>query len=167
MMLKEIKERQSIRHYQDKEVEEEKILELLKAAMNAPSAKNTQEWKFVVITNKQALLDITTLSPYTGFIKDAPCAILVIGDLKKAINKEYAMINCSAAIENMLIEAVHLDLGACWCAIAPVDERIEVFQKYFDLAENEYPVAVVSVGYPKQKKPLKDYFQPEVIRYIK
>ena len=58
-MLKEIEQRQSIRKYLNKPVEPEKILELLKAAMNAPTARNTQEWKFKVITNSQALNDMT------------------------------------------------------------------------------------------------------------
>ncbi len=67
-MLKEIEQRQSIRKYLNKPVEPEKILELLKAAMNAPTARNTQEWKFKVITNSQALNDMTKLSPYTTII---------------------------------------------------------------------------------------------------
>ena len=100
-MLKEIEQRQSIRKYLNKPVEPEKILELLKAAMNAPTARNTQEWKFKVITNSQALNDMTKLSPYTTMMKEAPCAILVIADLNKAISPEYGLINCSAAIENL------------------------------------------------------------------
>ncbi len=65
-MLKEIKQRQSIRKYKNTLVEKEKIVEILKAAMNAPTARNTQEWKFKVITNKTALNDIVNLSPYTS-----------------------------------------------------------------------------------------------------
>ena len=91
-MLKEIEQRQSIRKYLNKPVEPEKILELLKAAMNAPTARNTQEWKFKVITNSQALNDMTKLSPYTTMMKEAPCAILVIADLNKAISPEYGLI---------------------------------------------------------------------------
>ena len=54
-MLKELYERQSIRKYLDKPVEEEKIMELLRAAMNAPTARNTQSWRFMVIENREAL----------------------------------------------------------------------------------------------------------------
>lgn len=93
-MLKEIEQRQSIRKYQNKAVEKEKIITLLKAAMNAPTARNTQEWKFKVITNREALNEIVNLSPYTTMMKEAPCAILVMADLNKAINIEYGLINC-------------------------------------------------------------------------
>ena len=145
-MLKEIEQRQSIRKYLNKPVEPEKILELLKAAMNAPTARNTQEWKFKVITNSQALNDMTKLSPYTTMMKEAPCAILVIADLNKAVNQ---------------------GLGCCWCGIAPVSERVEGFKNYYNLADNEYPVGVVAVGYSNETKPLIDRFDSKNISYFK
>lgn len=166
-MLEAIKQRQSIRKYQNTPVETEKINSLLEAAMNAPTARNTQEWKFVVITNRQALNDMCNLSPYTTMMKEAPCAILVLADLEKAINKEYGLINCAAAIENLIIEAMHQELGTCWCGIAPVEERIEKFKEYFKLADNEYPIGVVAVGYSNEKKPLINNFDPKKVRYYK
>ena len=166
-MLEAIKQRQSIRKYQNTPVETEKINSLLEAAMNAPTARNTQEWKFVVITNREALNDMCNLSPYTTMMKEAPCAILVLADLEKAINKEYGLINCAAAIENLIIEAMHQELGTCWCGIAPVEERIEQSKKYFKLADNEYPVGVVAVGYSNEKKPLINNFDPKKVRYYK
>lgn len=166
-MLEAIKQRQSIRKYQSTPVEPEKINSLLEAAMNAPTARNTQEWKFVVITNREALNDMCSLSPYTTMMKEAPCAILVLADLEKAINIEYGLINCAAAIENLIIEAMNQGLGTCWCGIAPVEERIEKFKGYFKLADNEYPVGVVAVGYGNEKKPLINNFDPKKIRYYK
>lgn len=166
-MLEAIKQRQSIRKYQNAPVEPEKINSLLEAAMNAPTARNTQEWKFIVITNREALNDMCNLSPYTTMMKEAPCAILVLADLEKAINKEYGLINCAAAIENLIIEAMNQGLGTCWCGIAPVEERIEKFKAYFNLADNEYPVGVVAVGYSNEKKPLINNFDPKKIRYYK
>ena len=164
-MLKEIKKRQSIRKYKDTPIEKEKIIEILKAAMNAPTARNTQEWKFKVITNKEALDSMVNLSPYTSMMQEAPCAILVSADLNKAINIEYGLINCAAAIENMLIEAVNQGLGTCWCGIAPVEQRIKEFKNYFKLTENEYPVGVVALGYSNENKPLVDRFDPLNITY--
>lgn len=166
-MLKEIEERQSIRKYLNRPVEHEKIIELLKAAMNAPSARNTQEWKFKVITNRQALDDMITLSPYTAMMKEAPCAILVMADLNKAINIEYALINCAAAIENMLLEALNQGLSTCWCGIAPVKERIVGFKEYYHLADDEYPVGVVALGYGNESKTLIDRFDSSKISYYK
>lgn len=166
-MLKEIEQRQSVRKFLNRSVEEEKIIELLKAAMNAPTARNSQEWKFKVITNRKALNDMSTLSPYTTMMKEAPCAILVMADLNKAISVEYGLINCSAAIENLLIESVNQGLGACWCGIAPVVERIENFKRYFNLTANEYPVGVVALGYSNETTPLINRFNLKNISYFK
>ena len=164
-MLKEIEQRQSIRKYQQRPVERDKILEILRAAMNAPTAKNTQECKYKDITSRQALDDMISLSPYTTMMKEAPAAILVIADLNKAINIEYGLINCAAAIENILLEAVNQGLGACWCGIAPVEERITGFKNYYKLPENEYPVGVVALGYSDEGRPLIDRFDPNNISY--
>lgn len=166
-MLPEIEKRQSIRKYQNKTVEKEKILSLLKAAMNAPTARNSQEWKFIVITNRKKLDGIIELSPYTTMMKEAPCAILVMADLNKAINIEYGLINCAAAIENILIEATHLGLGTCWCGIAPIKERITAFKNYFNLDNSLYPVGIVAVGYSNENKELIDRFDLNKISYIK
>lgn len=166
-MLKEIEQRQSIRKYKDTPIEKEKINEILKAAMNAPSARNTQEWKFKVITNKEALNNMINLSPYMTMMKEAPCAILVSADLNKVINIEYGLINCAAAIENILIEAINQGLGTCWCGIAPVEQRIADFKEYFKLPDNEYPVGVVALGYSNENKPLINRFNSENITYYK
>lgn len=165
-MLKEIEQRQSIRKYQTKQIEKEKIDSLLKAAMNAPTARNTQEWKFIVITNRDKLNGITTLSPYTSMMLQAPCAILVMADLNKAINIEYGLINCAAAIENILIEAVYQGLGTCWCGIAPIEERIDAFKNYFNLSDSLYPVGIVAIGYSDENKDIIDRFNPNNISYI-
>lgn len=165
-MLKEIKQRQSIRKYKNMPVEKEKIIEILKAAMNAPTARNTQEWEFKVITNKKALDNMVNLSPYTTMMKEAPCAILVMANLDKAINVEYGLVNCAAAIENILIEAVNQGLGTCWCGIAPVEQRIRGFKDYFNLNDNQYPVGIVALGYSNENKPLIDCFDSEKISYF-
>ena len=88
-MLTEIWTRQSIRRYEDRTVEKEKLEELLRAAMHAPTARNTQSWRFMVIRNRKALDEMTTLQPYTGMMKTAPCAILVMGDQKATDLDEY------------------------------------------------------------------------------
>ena len=165
-MLKEIEKRQSLRKYKDTAVEKEKITEILKAAMNAPTARNSQEWEFKVITNRTALNNMVNLSCYMAMMQEAPCAILVIANLDKAKNVEYGLINCAAAIENMLIEAVNQGLGSCWCGIAPVEQRIKNFKNYYHLKEHEYPVGVVALGYSNEDKPLIDRYDPKKVSYF-
>lgn len=166
-MLKEIYERQSIRKYLYKPVEDEKIMELLHAAMNAPTARNAQSWRFMVITNRDALDHMIELQPYTGMMKTAPCAIMVLGDKTKSAPDEYLYVDAAAAIENMLIEAVHLGLGTCWCAIGPLQERIDNFRHYFHIDEHLIPIAVVAVGYGDEIKPKIDRYDETKISYYK
>ena len=127
-MLEELFNRVSIRHYQNREVEQAKLEEMLRAAMNAPTARNTQSWRFLVIKNRETLNHMTELQPYTGMMKEAYCAILVMGGRNANPVDEYLYVDAAAAIENMLIEGVHQGLGTCWCAVGPSKERISKFK---------------------------------------
>lgn len=166
-MLKEIYQRQSIRKYKTKPVEQEKIEELLKAAMQAPTARNNQTWRFLVITNRRQLDEMTELQPYTGMMKTAPCAILVMGDKEASADEGYLYLDGAAAIENILIEAVHQGLGTCWCGIWPKKERVEGFQKKFFLPTEYIPIGIVAVGYADEEKPVQDRFDAAKIRYVR
>lgn len=165
-MLEEIKKRRSIRKFTDQKVEEEKIEDMLKAAMSAPTARNTQSWRFLVVTNREALDTMTNLQPYTGMMKTAFCAIIVMGDREASQPDEYLYVDSAAAIENMLLEAVHLGLGTCWCAIGPRPERIKNFRDYYHISEQYVPIAAVAVGYPAETKEEQDrYDQAKVTWY--
>ena len=85
-VLEAIHARTSIRSYQPQEVEDEKIEQLLRAAMAAPTATNKQPWAFIVIRDKEILNELSSTLPYTKMAKDAPLAIVVCGDLNKAIS---------------------------------------------------------------------------------
>lgn len=166
-MIETIEKRRSIRKYKDQQVEQEKIEELLRAAMLAPSAMNLKPWYFTVITNREKLNEIPTYHPYTNMMKTAPCAIIVSGS--RTITKKDAFIycDCSAAIMNILLSATALDLGSCWCAIAPDENRMQSFREHFDLDDELLPVAIVALGYADEEKENKDPYDPERITYIK
>ena len=74
--MNSIYHRVSIRKYQEKPVEKEKVEAILRAAMQAPSAANQQPWEFFVVTDKQMLKDLSRVSPYAGMTKHAPAAIV-------------------------------------------------------------------------------------------
>lgn len=166
-MLDEIYKRQSIRKYLDKEVEPEKIEALLRAAMSAPTARNTQSWRFLVVTNKEALASMTDLQPYTGMMKTAYCAIIVMGDRTVTQPDEYVYVDAAAACENILLEAVHQGLGTCWCAIGPNQERIDNFRNYYHIVENLIPVAAIAVGYGDEGKEKQDRYDPAKVSWFK
>jgi len=88
--------RVSIRKFQDKPVEHEKIETLLRAAMAAPSARNQQPWEFYVVTNKDLIQKLSTVSPYAGCAKDAP-VLIVSAYREDAISPAYAhVLTCEA-----------------------------------------------------------------------
>lgn len=167
IMLPEIKQRRSIRKYSNQPIEADKITSLLKAAMQAPTAMNRQEWRFIVIEDRETLNDMENMSPYMTMAKRASVAILVCGD--RNVNKfdGYIYIDCAAAIENILLEATHIGLGTCWCGIAPREERIENFKNYFDLPESYLPVGLVMIGYPEESKEFEDRFDLSKVSYYK
>lgn len=164
--MKEIFHRTSIRKYKDKPVEEEKIEMMLKAAMAAPSAKNQQPWEFYVVTNKEKLVELSGTSPYAGFVKDAPLVFVACYRTYCDI-LQYAQIDMSASVENILLEADSLGLGAVWIGIAPIVERMEAVRKVLEIPESLQAFAMISCGYPQKVENQKDRFEKERIHYIR
>lgn len=81
--------RRSIRKYEEKAIEKEKIEKLLRAAMQAPSAGNQQPWEFLVVENKETLEKLSEISPYSTMLKEAPLAIIVLSNEEKMKFPEY------------------------------------------------------------------------------
>lgn len=147
--MREIFERRSVRLYQDQKVESEKIEKLLRAAMQAPSAGNQQESEFLVVTEPSSLQKLSAMSPYSRLIEKAPAAIVLLGNDKRMKFPENWEQDLGAAAENILLEAVHLDLGAVWLGVHPLQERIDAVRAQFNLSQEYRPFGVIAVGYPK------------------
>lgn len=157
--------RVSIRKYQDRPVEREKIVEILRAAMAAPSAKNQQPWEFYVITKKDTLEKLSKASPYAGMTANAPVAII------SAYRKDcdvpcYADIDMSIAMENLWLKTDEIGLGGVWIGIAPIEERMELVHKMLDLPENVKVFSLFAMGYPAEERPQQDRFDPERIHFM-
>lgn len=146
--MKEIFSRASVRKFKDIKIEEIKIEKLLRAAMAAPSAGNQQPWEFIVIENKQTLEELAGMSPYSKFLAEAPLAIIVLANKDRMRYPENWQQDLGAATQNMLIEAVHLDLGAVWLGVAPLEDRMKYIKDMFNLDNNLEVYAVVPFGYP-------------------
>lgn len=152
--------RRSIRLYTAEPVTRDEITELLRAAMAAPSAGNEQPWHFVVITDRSLLEAIPALSPYAGMAKRAPAAILACGDPSLEKYPGYWVQDLSAAVENLLLAAHARGLGAVWCGIYPLEERVEAFRRLLDIPSDIIPFALVSLGRPAEEKPPAERYQP-------
>ena len=162
MSIELLYQRRSIRKYLNKPVEDEKVKELLKAGMAAPSAMNKQPWHFAVIRNQDILNCITKIHPYSSMLVEAPLGIAVCGNK----NERYWVQDCSAAMQNILLAAVGLNLGSVWLGVYPDEERTHQIKKLLNLKDPFLPLGICAVGYPNETKPLKDHFDESKVSYI-
>lgn len=150
-MIDLILSRQSIRKYKkDMIVKKEDILDVLRAAMQAPSAGNEQPWQFIVIDDKNIINDLEKTQPYAPFLKDINTVILVCGDKSLERFKDFWIIDCSAATENLLLAAHSKGLGAIWIGVYPIMERVEPTRKICKLPDSLIPVSLIPLGYPDE-----------------
>jgi len=163
--MNEIFHRTSIRNYQSKPVENEKIDKMLRAAMAAPSAGNQQPWEFYVVTDKTVLEKLSKTSPYAACTASAPLAFVACCRVHCDM-PEYAQIDLSASVENLLLEADALGLGAVWLGIAPLKERMEAVRKVLQIPETLDSFAIVPCGYPETVHPQQDRFDKQRVHYV-
>jgi nitroreductase len=148
--IETIAARRSIRKFTGSSVSDEQIKKLLTAGMNAPSARNMQPWHFMIIKNRGTIDSIVEICPNGALLKGAPVAIFVLGDLD--ISSDYCAVDCSAAVENILLAAQAEKLGACWIGVYPRPERIAGLSKLFNLPSNIQPHSLIAVGHPGETK---------------
>ena len=167
-MLETIMTRTSIRQYTDQPVEKEKIEAMLRAGMAAPTAVNAQPWHFVVVSDKAKLGELAAANPRAGMLKSAPLAIVVCGDMTKAMEgkgRQFWIQDCSAATENILLAAHDQGLGAVWTALYPMEERMQPVSEALKLPDTLIPLCTVVIGYPAEQPEPKDKWKPENISY--
>ena len=162
-----IKDRRSIRKYQkNKPVTKEQLNQLLEAAMAAPSARNTRPWEFIAITKREILDEIARVHPHAGMCSTAPAAIVVVALPQGNGLENYFPQDCGAATQNILLEAVSMGLGACWCGVHPRDERVASFRKIFNITEPKIPFNVIALGYPDEAPAARGFFEVSRVTYI-
>jgi nitroreductase len=164
-ILQAIFTRRSVREYQDRPVPEDMINQLLAAAMAAPSARNQQPWEFIVLTDREILEQVARINPNAQMAAQAPLAILICGNLKIEISPGYWVVDCAAAVQNLLLCAHALGLGAVWTGTYPNEERMDGYTQLLDLPEYIVPHTLVVVGYPAQVPESQERFNPERIHH--
>ena len=159
--VENILNRKSVRKYSDKKIEQEKIDTILKCAMAAPTAMNKQPWEILVITDKEKLEKIAELCPNASYAKNSQVTIIVCGD--KTVSDKFWEQDCCAVTENILLAAEALELGAVWCAVYPLDEKVTAIKNLFGLPENIVPLNIIPIGYPFAKEEPKQKYNAEKI----
>lgn len=152
--------RTSIRMFdKTRPVGEDQIERMLRAAMAAPTAVNKQPWEFVVVTDKATLSALSKVHPHARIENGAMLVIAVCGSLDNGLDgraKEYWVQDCSAATENLLLAAHGLGLGAVWCGVYPMEDRIAPISEILAIPQGYMPLNLVTIGYPAVHPAPKD-----------
>ena len=159
-------ERKSVRKYAQGEVNDSDLNYILKAAMSAPTARNTRCYSFIVLKDKETHKKIAQIHKASQMILEAPVAVLVVGDAD-AVFGNYLPQDCGAATQNMLLAATAKGYGSVWCGIYGNEERMSDFSKLFKLPENIKPFSLVVMGKSADNNPPKNGWQSEKIKYEK
>jgi len=164
-----IHNRKSVRNFTGEAVTKEQIETILKAGMAAPSAVNMQPWAFIVITERKTMDSLADILPFAKMLYKAGAAICVCMIPEKAYEKrvEFAIMDCSAASQNILLAAEALGLGAVWTAAEPWEELAGHVRKILGIPEEILPLNIIPIGHPTGEDVKKDKFKPENIHWGK
>ncbi len=166
--MQEIFNRRSIRKFTTDAVEPEKIDKILRAAMQAPSAANQQPWEFIVIEDKENLKKLADVSPYAKPVAGSAVTIALLGNENEFKVPKGWEEDLGAASQNMLLEAVHLGLGAVWLGVATSDMVTDQVRSFFQLPDHIKPFGLIAIGYPDgQKNEFTDRYKAERVHYEK
>ncbi len=166
-ILEALHTRRSIRKYTDTEISDADLHEILKCAMLAPSACNEQPWHFVAVRDEGQRKVLSGTTKYTHMAANAPLVIVVCASMQDDKAEGFWPQDCAAAIENMMLAARGLNIGAVWCGIYPVEEREAYLRKALSLPEDIVPMGMVCLGYPEQHFHEVDRFREDRIHYEK
>lgn len=166
--MKEIFIRRSIRKFKNTSVEKEKIDQLLRAAMQAPSALNQQPWEFIVVESKEALQKLSKAMPDAKPVSNSQLTLILVANSKKFRYEPDWMLDMSAAAQNILLEAVHLELGAVWMSVTSDEFGINYVREMYELPLYIKPFAFIAIGYPESNKnQFIDRYNTEKVHYEK
>ncbi len=174
-----IRTRRSIRKYENKPVEDEKLAQVLESARLAPSGSNTQPWHFIVIKSDSKRRELTQASHNQKWMLTAPIFIACVADIRSRIPENVELNlredspqvelkqiirDTSIAVEHMVLEAESLGLGTCWVAWFTQDQ----IRPILNIPADKYVLCILTLGYaaeaPKQR-PRK--LLEEIIHYEK
>ncbi len=148
-VLQAIYSRRSVREFTEESVDEKQILEIIKAGMWAPSGLNNQPWRFAIVKDPDLKSQFEPLTKYSRIIKGANVLIPVFIDKDAMYHpvKDHQAIG--ACLENMLLAAHSLGLGAVW--LGEIIKSDEAIRKLLGLGDNLELMAVIALGHPARR----------------
>lgn len=144
-----IQSRRSVRKFTPEPVSEELIDKVLDAGRWAPSGLNNQPWRFAVITDAGLKQEISKLTQYSKIVLAAQVLIAVFLDTETSYHREKDIQGIGACLENMLLEAHSLGLGAVW--LGEIIKSNEQIKALLGIGKGLDLMAVVALGHPDEK----------------
>ncbi len=165
--MNSIMTRRSMRKYLDKPVEADKIDRILRAAMQAPTGHNAQDFEFIVVTEKEMMKTLSELGPYSHFAAEAAVHIIVCENTERAWPNSNWQGNLGAACQNILLQVEEECLGACWIGVWPYPERMAHVKAAMEIPDSVIPYALISIGYKEYQKRFDDRYDPNKVHWGK
>ncbi len=147
-LMKQIKNRYSVRSYQPRPVEKEKLLSVLEAARLAPSAKNVQERRLIVVQDEAKRRELMAAANNQAFVGEAPVVIVccaTMTDYVMRCGQNAYPIDLAIAIDHMTLQAVEEGLGTCWVGAFYEDQ----VKAALGIPKDVRVVELLALGYPK------------------
>jgi len=162
-----IRARRSIRKYKPDPVPPEHVKLMLEAAMVAPSAINGRPWEFAVLRDRGLREQIVAVAPAAKPILEAPMAILVSGKPEcTPPHIQFWQQDCGAAIQNLLLQALELGYGTCWCGLYPLADRADAVREILGLDPATVPMGVIAVGVPDETPAPRGFYDENKVKYF-
>lgn len=148
-VLAAINGRRSIRAYKDREIEDEKLNKVLEAGRLSPSSSNRQEWKFLVVRDRETRQRLIEAANGQKFVGEAPVVIVMCATESERImrcGQNAYTVDLSIAASYMMLEAWELGLGACWLGSFYEDQVKQIL----GIPDNIRVVTMFPLGYPEE-----------------
>lgn len=145
--------RRSIRAYQDTPIEDEKLLKVLEAGRLSPSAMNRQEWKFIVVKDKEIRKKLEKAAQGQKFVSQAPVIIIACATAERIMlcGQAASTVDSSIALTSMILAAWEMGLGTCWLGNFNSEEVKEILS----IPEDVKVIAMTPLGYPAENPPAR------------
>ncbi len=157
-MIPLLKKRRSIRLFQDRKVEKEKIYQIMQAALLAPSSKDNNPWKFIIVEDRETLIKLSEAKEHgSNLLAKVPLAIVVLADPGQS---DVWIEDASIATTLIIMEAQQLGLGSCWIQLrrryrANGEDSETYLRNLLGIPNNLNILCMVAIGYPDEIKPEK------------
>lgn len=160
-LMDSIKKRYSCRAYQNRPIESEKLEKILEAARLAPSARNYQDWRFVVVTDKEIRSQLSIAAYNQAFVAQAPVVIACCSNLTHLMRcgQPTGSIDVAIAIEHIALAATSLGLATCWIGSFYPEQVRQILQ----IPTHIHVIELLTLGYPADTQPETKRLPPEQI----